>query len=83
MLRLKRTTQKILLHAMTMLNKLTCALKDTFCDEMKVGLTENKDDDSEDTPCDERKKTSFQHLKKGSKRVDIIPVTSVMNTTKY
>ena len=22
---------------------------------MKVGLTENKDDDSEDTPCDERK----------------------------
>ena len=55
MLRLKRTTQKILLHAMTMLNKLTCALKDTFCDEMKVGLTENKDDDSEDTPCDERK----------------------------
>ena len=34
---------------------------------MKVGLTENKDDDSEDTPCDERKKTSFQHLKEGSK----------------
>ena len=44
---------------------------------MKVGLTENKDDDSEDTPCDERKKTSFQHLKKGSKRVDTIPVPSV------
>ena len=50
---------------------------------VKVGLAENKDDDSEDTPCDERKETSFQHLKKGSKRVDIIPVTSVMNTTKY
>ena len=50
---------------------------------MKVGLTENKDDDSGDTPCDERKKTSFQHLKEGSKRVDTIPVTSVMNKSKY
>ena len=52
---------------------------------MKVGLTENKDDDSEDTPCDERKKTSFQHLKEGqsSKRVDTTPVTSVMNKSKY
>ena len=44
---------------------------------MKVGFTENKDDESEDTPCDERKKTSFQHFKKGSKRVDTIPVPSV------
>ena len=34
---------------------------------MKVGLTENKDDDSKDTPCDERKKTSFQHLKRVSR----------------
>ena len=50
---------------------------------VKVGLNENKDDDSEDTPCDERKKTSFQHLKKGSKRVDMIPVPSVMNKSKY
>ena len=48
---------------------------------MKVGLTENKD--SEDTPCDDRKQTSFQLFKKGSKRVDTIPVTSVMNKSKY
>ena len=50
---------------------------------VKVGLTENKDDDSEDAPCDERKKTSFQHLKMDSKRVDTISVTSVMNKSKY
>ena len=50
---------------------------------VKVGLAENKDDDSEDTPCDERKKTSFQHLKMDSKRVDTISVTSVMNKSKY
>ena len=50
---------------------------------MKVGLTEIKDDDSEDTPCDERKNTSFRNLKKGSKRLDTIPVTSVMNKSKY
>ena len=50
---------------------------------MKVDLTENKDDDSEDTPCDERKKTSFRHFKKGSMRVDTIPVHSVMNKSKY
>ena len=50
---------------------------------MKVGLTEIKDDDSEDTPCDERKNSSFQYLKKGSKRLDTIPVTSVMNKSKY
>ena len=61
-----------------MLTKLTWALKVTFCDE----IDENKDDDSEDTPCDERKNTSFQDLKKGSKRVDTIPVTSVMNKSK-
>ena len=50
---------------------------------MKVGLTENKEDDSEDTPCDERKKASFHHLKEGSERVDTIPVTSVMNKSKF
>ena len=50
---------------------------------MEVGLTENKDDYSEDTSCDERKKISLQHLKKGSKRVDTIPVTSVMSNSKY
>ena len=50
---------------------------------MRVGLTDNKDNDSEDTPCNERKNTSFQHLKKGSKRVDTIPVNSVMNKSKY
>ena len=50
---------------------------------VKEGVTENKDDDSEDTPCDENKKTSFQLLKKGSKRVDTIPVPSVMSKSKY
>ena len=50
---------------------------------VKVGFTENKDDESEDTPCDERKKTSFQHFKKGSKRVDTIPVPSVMIKSIY
>ena len=50
---------------------------------MRVGLTDNKDNDSEDTPCNERKKTSYQHLKKVSKRVDTIAVTSVMNKLKY
>ena len=59
------------------------SLAATVCDEMKVGLTQNKDDDSEDTPCDERKKTSFQHLKMDSKRVDTISVTSVMNKSKF
>ena len=44
---------------------------------MKEVLSENEDDDSEDTPCDERRKTSFQHLKKGFKRVD------TMNKSKY
>ena len=37
---------------------------------MKVDLTENKDDDSEDTPCDERTKASFHHLKEGSLRME-------------
>ena len=52
---------------------------------MKVGLTENKEDDSEETSCNEREKTtSFQHLKKkGSKRVNVIPVSSVINKSKY
>ena len=35
LLRLKRTTQRILLHVMTMLTKLTCALKVTFCGESR------------------------------------------------
>ena len=41
-----------------------------------------EEDDSEDTPCDIRKKTSFKHFKKGPKRVDTIPVTSVINKFK-
>ena len=36
---------------------------------VKVGLAENKDDDSEDTPCDERENTSFRNLKKGFQEV--------------
>ena len=51
------STLRILLHAMTMLIKLMCALKVTF--SMKVSLTEIKEDDSEDTPCDKGKKTRF------------------------
>ena len=50
---------------------------------IKVGLTDIKEDDSEDTPCDIRKKTSFKHFKKGPKRVDTIPTTSVINKLKY
>ena len=57
LLRLKRVTLRILLHVMTMLTKLMCALKVTF--SMKVGLAEIKEDDPEDTTCDKRKKTSF------------------------
>ena len=75
LLRLKKTPLRILLHVITMLTKLTCALKVTFCD----GKTGIKDGNSEDTLCDEEK---FSALK-GSKRVDTIPVTSVMNKSKY
>ena len=50
---------------------------------INVGLTDIEEDDSEDTPCDRRKKTSFKHFKKGFKRVDMIPVTSVINKLKY
>ena len=50
---------------------------------IKVGLTHIKEHDSEYTPCDIRKKASFKHFKKGSKRVDTIPVTSVINKLKY
>ena len=57
LLRLKRATLRILLHVMTMLTKLMCALKVTF--SMKVGLIEIKEDDSEGTPCNKRKKSSF------------------------
>ena len=57
LLRLKRVTLRILLHVMTMLTKLMCALKVTF--SMKVSLTEIKEDDSEDTPFGKRRKTSF------------------------
>ena len=57
LLRLKRATLRILLHVMTMLTKLMCALKVAF--SMKVGLAEIKEDDPDDTTCDKRKKTSF------------------------
>ena len=35
LLMLERTTQRLLLHVMTMLTKLTCALKVAFCDESR------------------------------------------------
>ena len=54
LLRLKRVTLRILLHVMTMLTKLMCALKVTF--SMKVALAEIKEDDPDDTTCDKRKK---------------------------
>ena len=57
LLRLKRVTLRILLHAMTMLTKVICALKVTF--SMKVSLTEIKEDDSEDSACDKGQKTRF------------------------
>ena len=57
LLRLKGVTLRILLHAMTMLTKLMCALKVTF--SMKVNLTEIKEDDSEDSACDKGQKTRF------------------------
>ena len=41
-------TLRILLHVVTMLTKLMCALKVMFF--MKAGLTEIKEDDSEDAP---------------------------------
>jgi len=50
-------TLRILLHAMTMLTKVICALKVTF--SMKVSLTEIKEDDSEDSACDKGQKTRF------------------------
>ena len=56
-MRLKRLTLGKLLHVLTMLTKLLCTLKVTF--PMKVGPTEIKEDDSEDTPCDNGKKTRF------------------------
>ena len=56
-MRLKRLTLGKLLHVLTMLTKLLCTLKVTF--PMKVGPTEIKEDDSEDTPFDKRRKTSF------------------------
>ena len=46
LLRLMMVTLRILLHVMTMLAKLKCALKVTF--SMKAGLTEIREDDSED-----------------------------------
>ena len=69
------------LHVMTMLTQLMCALKSCLFFK-KLGLTDIKEDDSED-PCDIRKKTSFKHFKKGFRRVDTIPVTSVINKSKY
>ena len=56
LLRLERL-KRMLLHVMTMLTKLMCALKVTF--SMKVGPAEIKEDYPEDTTCDKRKKTSF------------------------
>ena len=50
---------------------------------MKVGPTEIKEDDSEDTPFDKRRKTCFQQFQKVAKRVDTNPVTSVINKFKY
>ena len=50
-------TLRMLLHVMTMLTKLMCALKVTF--SMKVSLTEIKEDDSEDSACDKGQKTRF------------------------
>ena len=44
---------------MMMLTKLTCALKVTFF-YMKVGLTDTKEGDSEDTHCDKRKEGYFE-----------------------
>ena len=59
-MRLKRLTLGKLLHVLTMLTKLLCTLKVTF--PMKVGPTEIKEDDSEDTPFDKRRKTSFSQF---------------------
>ena len=49
---------------------------------MKVGPTEIKDD-SEDTPFDKRRKTSFQQFQKGAKGLDTYPVATVINKSKY
>ena len=46
-----------LLHVLTMLTKLLCTLEVAF--SMTVGPTRIKEDDSEDTPFDKRRKTSF------------------------
>ena len=46
-----------LLHVLTMLTKLMFTLTVSF--SMKVGPTEIKEDDSEVTPFDKRRKTSF------------------------
>ena len=43
---------------------------------MKVALTKIKYDDSENTPCDKRKRTSLKLFKKGYTRLDTILVTS-------
>ena len=50
---------------------------------MNVGLTEVREDVSEDTLCNKRKKTRLKHLKKGYKRMDMISVTSVINKSEY
>ena len=56
-MRLKRLTLGKLLHVLTMLTKLLCTLEVAF--SMTVGPTEIKENDSEDTPFDERRKTCF------------------------
>ena len=82
LLRLKRGTLRILLHVMMMLTKLLWSLKSNVF-LTNVGLTEVREDVSEDTLCNKWKKTRFKHLIKGSKRMDMISVTSVINRSKY
>ena len=62
-----------------MLTKLLHVLSHVFF--MKEGLTEIKEDDSEDTPCDKRKETRFKHFKMGSKWLDTIPVTNAIKNS--
>ena len=47
---------------------------------MNIGITELRENVSEDTLC---RKTKFKHVKKGSKRMDMISVISVINKSKF
>ena len=64
MRRLKRTTQRILLHAMTMLTKLTWALKVTFCDEScgETLLSNSHKDTCRFLPCQLWTQTKFSSM---------------------